>query len=186
MLPEGFSYTPEFLPRDDELALIGLIATVELAPVVMRGYEAKRRTAHFGVIYGYASWRVSPGPPMPEWLLLLRDRAAALAGRDPASFSEALISEYPPGAAIGWHRDAPQFGATVIGLSLGGRCRMRFRCTLPDGRIERAAQPLEPRSAYVMTGPARSEWQHSIPAVESLRHSITFRTMRRPMQEHST
>jgi alkylated DNA repair dioxygenase AlkB len=177
-LPEGFRYAAEFLTPEDEGALLERIAAVELAPVVMRGYQAKRRTAHFGVVYGYAAWRVTPGPPIPEWLLPLRSRGAAFAGEDSLSFSEALISEYPAGATIGWHRDAPQFGATVIGISLAASGRMRFRRALADGRMERAAQQLEPRSAYVMAGPARSEWQHSVPAVESLRYSITFRTVR--------
>jgi len=36
----------------------------------------------------------------------------------------------------------------------------------------------EPRSAYLMRGPSRTEWEHSIPAVDELRYSITFRTLR--------
>ena len=38
---------------------------------------------------------------------------------------------------------------------------------------------LEPRSAYVLTGPARTQWEHSIPPVKETRYSITFRTLRR-------
>jgi alkylated DNA repair dioxygenase AlkB len=36
----------------------------------------------------------------------------------------------------------------------------------------------EPRSLYMMRGESRQIWQHSIPAVEQRRYSITFRTMR--------
>ena len=42
------------------------------------------------------------------------------------SFVMALINEYPPGAPIGWHRDAPQYDI-VFGVSLLSACRMMFR-----------------------------------------------------------
>jgi len=178
-LPTGFEYIADFLSSEEERSLVAHIGAIDLAPVVMRGYTARRRTAHFGAVYGYASWRTTPGPPMPEWLDVFRERAAAIAGEDPSSFTEALISEYPAGATIGWHRDAPQFGATVVGISLETSCRLRFRRMGPDGAVERAGVILDPRSMYVMAGPARSDWQHSIPAVAGLRYSITFRTVRK-------
>jgi len=88
-----------------------------------------------------------------------------------------LVTEYPVGATIGWHRDAPPFGI-VVGVSLLSACRFRFRRTVND-RVERAETELAPRSAYVLSGPARTEWQHSIPPTTALRYSITFRTLRR-------
>ena len=33
----------------------------------------------------------------------------------------------------------------------------------------------EPRSAYLLRGPVRRNWEHSIPPVEHLRYSVTFR-----------
>ena len=36
---------------------------------------------------------------------------------------------------------------------------------------------VEPRSAYLLRGPSRTEWEHSIPAVDALRYSITFRSL---------
>ena len=106
-------------------------------------------------------------------------RAARVAGMDAAELSEALVTEYSPGAAIGWHRDAPGFGG-VVGVSLLSSCRFRFRRGATRA-WETTDLLLRPRSIYVLTGPARSEWQHSIPAVSELRYSITFRTMtRRP------
>lgn len=180
-LPDGFHYFPDSITTDEERDLVAQIVQLPLAPVVMRGFTAKRRTVHFGVVYGYSTWRLTPGPAMPDFLLPLRDRVAALAAADPDSFSEGLVTEYPAGAVIGWHRDAPQFGATVIGISLCSPCRMRFRRGHAKGQaaIERASIMLAPRSAYVMSGPARNDWQHSIPAVEALRYSITFRTVKR-------
>ncbi|HYP14880.1 MAG TPA: alpha-ketoglutarate-dependent dioxygenase AlkB, partial [Bryobacteraceae bacterium] len=101
----------------------------------------------------------------------------ALASVDPGEFAEALVTEYPPGAGIGWHRDAPPFGI-VAGISLGATCRMRFQKGTGPERVTSAAE-LPPRSIYLLTGPARKEWQHTIPAVKQTRYSITFRTLRR-------
>src|SRR4051812_3017635 len=144
----------------------------------MRGQVARRRTAHFGWVYGYESWRISPGPPLPQFLLPLRERVGALAGVDAAALAEALVTEYPAGAAIGWHRDAPQFGV-VIGVSLAGACRLRFQRGRGAARETRAVT-LEPRSASVLTGEARQQWQHSIPPMRAPRYSVTFRTLRTP------
>ena len=177
-LPEGFRYVPDFVSPEEEKELLNACRALPLDAVTMRGFTAKRRTAHFGVVYGYDSWSLTPGPPIPAVFEPLRERAAALAEIRPTDLSELLISEYSPGATIGWHRDAPMFGPTVIGVSLGAACRMRLRRTDPvDRAVQRASIVLEPRSAYVMAGPARRELQHSIPAVDALRYSVTFRTV---------
>ena len=174
--PAGFSYYQGLLSGDEESALVAGVRAIDFAAVAMRGQIARRRTAHFGWVYGYESWRITPGPPLPEFLLPLRERVAAVAGVDAAALAEVLVTEYPAGAAIGWHRDAPQFGV-VIGVSLLSACRMRFQRGRGAERETRAVT-LEPRSAYVLTGEARQQWQHSIPALRAPRYSITFRTLR--------
>ena len=175
-LPAGFLYRPDVLAAAEEAALVPHVQAFDFSAVEMRGQIARRRTAHFGWVYGYASWRIEPGPPIPEILLPLRARAAALAGIGSAALVEVLVTEYPAGAGIGWHRDAPQFGA-VIGFSLLGGCRLRLRPGAGAGRQTRAVT-LEPRSAYVFDGEARWQWKHSIPPTKALRYSITFRTLR--------
>jgi alkylated DNA repair protein (DNA oxidative demethylase) len=142
----------------------------------MRGQIARRRVVHFGWRYGYATWRIEPGPPPPEFLGSLRARVAALAGVESEKLAEVLVTEYPPGAAIGWHRDAPQFG-DVVGVSLLAPCRLRFR-RARGGGMATWEIALAPRSAYLLRGAARWAWQHSIPAVAALRYSVTFRTLR--------
>ena len=174
--PAGFLYYPDILRVDEEAALAARVRNIEFSAVEMRGQIARRRTAHFGWIYGYESWRITPGPPLPEFLLPLRERVAGLAGVDAAALAEILVTEYPAGAAIGWHRDAPQFGV-VIGVSLLSACRMRFQRSRGASRETRAVT-LEPRSAYVLTAEARQQWQHSIPPMRALRYSVTFRTLR--------
>jgi DNA oxidative demethylase len=175
-LPEGFFYQPEFVSEGEQRNLIDQFEQLEFSSVVMHGVEARRRVIHYGRVYAFESYQLAPGPPIPDFLLSIRTRSAELLATDPDELAEALITQYPPGAVIGWHRDAPKFGR-VVGISLLSACRLRFR--LGKG-IERAHIELEPRSAYVLRGAARATWQHSIPAVKALRYSITFRTIRRP------
>ena len=175
--PEGFTYRAEFLSISEERALIDAIGRLPFQEIRMRGQVARRRTVHFGWLYGYESWRIEPGPPIPDFLLPLRARCGELAGLDADDLAEVLINEYPPGAGIGWHRDAPMFG-TVVGVSLGAACRFRFQRGKGAERDARAIV-LEPRSAYVIDGDARWHWQHSIPSTSVLRYSVTFRTLRK-------
>ena len=175
--PAGLVYRPEFVSEGDERRLLAFVDTIEFEPVVMHGQAARRTVRHFGFDYGYDSWRLAPGDPLPAELQPLGDRCAGLAELAPDDLAQALVSRYPPGAGIGWHRDAPMFGAKVIGVSLAAACRMRFQRGRGDDRRVFALL-LEPRSAYVLGGDARSAWQHSIPPTKELRYSITFRTVK--------
>jgi DNA oxidative demethylase len=174
--PPGFCLQPDVLSEPEEAALVARVREIEFSAVAMRGQVARRRTAHFGWVYGYESWRLSPGPPIPTFLASLRARAAALAGVEADALAEVLVTDYAPGAGIGWHRDAPQFGV-VVGVSLLGACRMRFQRGVGPAR-RTAAVALSPRSAYVLDGEARWQWQHSIPPTTARRYSVTFRTLR--------
>jgi alkylated DNA repair dioxygenase AlkB len=176
-LPDGFRYEADFLSSSEERRLVEQIRLLEFHEVRMRGVAAKRRAIQYGWKYNFESFDMTKGPAIPDFLLPIRDRAAALAGVAPDQLSEGLIMEYSPGAAIGWHRDAAGFGI-VAGISLLSPCRFRFRRGR-TGAWETRELRLAPRSIYLLTGPARAEWQHSIPAVRELRYSITFRTMRR-------
>ena len=129
----------------------------------------------FGARYDYGKRAVEAADPMPQFLLPLRARIAELAGLAPEAFSQSLINEYQPGAGIGWHCDKPQFGV-VVGVSLVSPCVLRLR-RRAGAKWERAAAPLAPRSAYLLSGPAREVWEHSITPGEQLRYSITFRTL---------
>ena len=143
----------------------------------MHGRTAKRTVRHFGYDYDYEAWKVRPAEPLPSGLASLRERCAEVAGLEPDELAQTLVSRYPPGAGIGWHRDAPMFGPKVVGVSLLSPCRMRFQRRRADVRFLYELG-LAPRSIYVLAGKARSAWQHSIPATKGLRYSITFRTLR--------
>jgi len=180
-LPEGFCYQPEFISREEETALINAIEPLEFAEIKMHGVIAKRRAVHFGRGYEFNSAKLISAPPIPEFLLPLRQRVAEYAARDADAFAEVLVTEYPVGAGIGWHRDAPPFDI-VVGVSLLSECTMKFRpWPVLAGERRRSkplAQVLQPRSVYILRGPSRAEWQHHIPPAKSRRFSITYRTLR--------
>jgi DNA oxidative demethylase len=175
-LPQGFAYHPAVLAEAEERALASHLEALDFAAVTMRGKVARRRTKHFGWVYGYESWRITPGPPIPDFLDPIRRRVAQLAGVSPEALAEVLVNAYPPGAGIGWHRDAPQFGL-VIGVSLLAECRLRFRRARGATR-QTCSVTIAPRSVYVLDGDARYEWQHNVPPTKTLRYSVTFRTLR--------
>lgn len=174
--PQGFEYEPEFIREDEERALLEWIEReVEFKTFEMRGQVARRRVAHYGYDYAYDNRDVSPNQPLPEALLPLRDRVAGFLGVRPDEVVEALVTEYRPDAPIGWHRDAPVFGV-VAGVSLLADCDFRFR----RGESGRSLSlPVARRSVYKVTGEARWGWQHHIPPMNTLRYSITFRTLRK-------
>ena len=175
-LPGGFLYRDEFLTEREESGLLRIFGGLEFGAYDYHGYLAKRRVVRYGVNYDINTREVSEtARPIPEFLLDVRERAADFAGVPVDGLVQAMVSEYSVGTPIGWHRDAPQFGA-IVGISLGSACRMRLKPYQGAGKI--LSLRLEPRSIYVMQGLARSQWQHSIPAVEQMRYSITFRTLR--------
>jgi 2-oxoglutarate-Fe(II)-dependent oxygenase superfamily protein len=195
-VPPGFHYREDFLTEVEERALVDALSAIEFANFEMRGVVARRRVAFFGESYG----REAAGP-MPEFLLRLREKVAVWAGVDANAFVMSLINEYQPGAPIGWHRDAPQYGI-VAGVSLLSACQMKFRpyrspaprpstresgVGIGDLHIEPNAKPvrratheilLARRSVYLMTDESRNLYEHHIPPVEQLRYSITFRARR--------
>ena len=175
--PEGFRYQADVLPADEDHELVERIGELPLKEFEFHGYTGKRRVVSFGWHYDFTGRRLRKADDIPEFLLGLREAAAAFAGPEPEELQHVLVTEYGPGAGIGWHRDKAVFG-DVVGVSLLSPCVLRFRRAAGGGKWERAKVLAEPRSAYFLTGPARSEWEHSIPAVDSLRYSVTFRSLR--------
>ena len=181
LLPRDLIYEEDFLTTVEERELLAEIARLPLEEAQYRQYTARRRVLSFGAQYDFGHNRLEAGPPLPRFLWPLRERVGRRMGIAQARFSHALVTEYRPGTPLGWHRDVPEF-ETVVGVSLGSACRMRFR-RYPHDKHSRATAVdlvLEPRSIYIMQGDARWGWQHSIPPTPALRHSITFRTRRAP------
>jgi alkylated DNA repair dioxygenase AlkB len=176
--PHGPVYVEELLGADDEAAALAAIDGVDFDEIRMHGVVAKRTAKHYGLDYDYERRAaVEQAEPVPDWILPVRSRAAALADVEPEELVEVLVQRYPAGAQIGWHRDAPAFGI-VVGVSLLAPARMRFR--RDKGGLRRTFElELAPRSGYVLAGEARTAWQHHVPPTKTLRYSITFRTLRK-------
>ena len=175
-MPEGFAYRPEVVSADEERRFAERFALLPFAPFEFHGFLGRRRVVPFGWRYDYGGRRIRPAAELPEFLLPLRERAAETAGLDPRSLRQVLVTEYAPGAPIGWHRDKPMF-QDVIAISFLASCLLRFRRRRGDG-WERRSLEVMPRSAYVLRGAARNDWEHSIPPLSALRYSVTFRSLR--------
>ena len=175
-LPEGFRYQREVIEREMETSLLERFGDLPFKEFEFHGYTGKRRVVSYGWQYDFAAAQLRKTDDIPEFLLPVREVAARFAGVQPRDLQHVLVTEYSPGAPIGWHRDKAIFG-DVIGISLLSACTFRLRRKV-GAKWERASIIAEPRSAYLMRGPSRTEWEHSIPPVDSLRYSITLRNFR--------
>jgi len=179
-LPEGFRYEPKLLDEAEERALVAEIQRLPLKEFEFHGFSGKRRVVSFGWKYDFNQAKLREAAAVPEFFRPVREKAARFAGLDAHALEHLLVTEYEPGAPIGWHKDRAIF-ADVIGISLLSPCTFRFRRKSGAG-WERASLRLAPRSAYLLHGPARTDWEHSIPGVERLRYSLTFRNFRAESQ----
>ena len=181
-LPPGMVYRPEFASVEEARELADWLGTLPFKPFLFQGFEGKRQVHSFGWQYDFSRSHLLKADDVPAELAPLRARAAALAGHRPEDLQQVLINKYEAGAPIGWHKDRPVF-AEVVGVSLLNPCVFRLRRRTADG-FERVNLTLEPRSAYLLKGPSRTEWEHSIPPAEALRYSITFRNFRSDRAPH--
>ena len=171
----GLGYREELISEREEEALTEHLAAADLSPFRFHGWLGNRKTTSFGWRYDFDDASFSRTEPIPEWLVPLRDKAAAFARLQPEEFVHVLLARYDPGAGIGWHRDRDVFDQ-VVGISLGTPATLRFRRRKPGG-FDRASLDVAPRSAYLLAGEARWEWEHRITPGDQLRFSITFRTL---------
>ena len=175
-LVPGLLFVPDAVTPAEEAALSARIDAAPLKPFEFGQWRGKRMTVHYGRAYDFSRHRLDQAPPLPDWLLDLRQKLAPLAGLDPEALQAALLIRYGPGAGIGWHRDRPQYGE-VLGLSLGADCTLRLRRRI-EGGFERRSVPLPARSLYRLSGEVRWDWEHSIAPLQETRRSVTFRTLR--------
>ena len=174
-LVAGLDYRPDFITADEHDVLNGRLAALDLTPFRFHGWTGNRKTASFGWRYDFEDASFAPTHPIPDWLRPLRDRAARLAGVVADDIVHVLLARYDAGAGIGWHKDRSVFDR-VVGVSLGSPATLRFRQRTATG-FRRFSLPVEPRSAYLLSGEARHDWEHSIAPGDDLRFSITFRTL---------
>ncbi len=173
----GFRYEPDLVSEAGQIALTEEIKSLPLQAFDFHGFKAKRRVVSYGWRYDFSSARLIQIDPIPDWLFPLREAVAKFAGAGAEAFVQVLVSEYAPGAGIGWHKDKAVF-EKIVGVSLGAACQLRLRQESGDGKWMRAQQEIMPGSMYLLEGDVRTNWEHSIAPVALLRYSITFRTLR--------
>lgn len=181
VLPSGFTYFPDFLTKDEEDSLYQQILKIDLHNMMFQGFEAKRKTASFGYDYSFDKRQLSKGKEIPKEFMSLLDRVGEKVEVKAEEFAELLVTEYPVGSVINWHRDAPPFDI-IAGVSLLSDCvfKLRPHDKAKQNRSSIISFPVQRRSLYLMEGPSRSEWQHSIAPVKQVRYSITLRTLKSP------
>jgi alkylated DNA repair dioxygenase AlkB len=174
----GLKYQTNFVSLAEELSLLESIRSLPLQEAQYRQWRANRRTVSFGGKYDFTAHELTPAAPIPPFLFALRTRIATWSGIDASRFNHAIIAEYRMGTQLGWHRDVPNF-ESVVGVSLAGSARMRFRPYPPriGARKTAFAIDLAPRSIYTLQAAARWDWQHAVSPTKALRYSITFRTL---------
>ena len=185
-LPPGFVYLPDFIDPAQEQYLIDEIAKIELHTFLFHGYEAKRRVASFGFDYSFDKRSLSKGKDIPQAFNSLIDKVARYVKITKEDFAELLVTEYPPGAVINWHRDAPPFDI-IAGISLMTHCNFRLRPheKAKQSRGSIVSVKVQRRSMYIIRDEARSVWEHSIMPVKSTRYSITLRTLKAGPQKRA-
>ena len=171
----GLDYRKDFITREEERGILDHLLAMDLSPFRFHGWTGNRKTRSYGWRYDFDNASFQPTEPIPLWLQPLRDRSAELAGVAPDEIAHALVARYDSGAGIGWHKDRSVFDR-VVGVSLNSPANLRFRQGTTSG-FRRFSLPVEPRSAYLLSGEARRGWEHSIVPGEELRFSITFRTL---------
>jgi alkylated DNA repair dioxygenase AlkB len=176
MHPLGFRYEPDLISKDEEQMLAHQIAELPLKEFEFQGFYGKRRIVSFGWRYDFNGGGLQKTADMPTFLLSIRERAASFAGLPPERLQQVLVTEYKSGVQIGWHKDRSVFGE-VVGISLLSPCTFRLRRKFGT-KWQRFSIIAEPRSAYLLSGEARNNWEHSIPGLDALRYSITFRNFK--------
>jgi alkylated DNA repair dioxygenase AlkB len=174
--PEGFGYRDGLFSEAQERGFVAAFEQLPFKPFEFHGYLGNRRVVSFGFRYDYAGRALRAAKPMPEFLGPLKEIAAGFSGIPPQNFRQALVTEYAPGAGIGWHRDKPMF-QDVVALSFLAPCVLRLRRRAGTA-WERRSVAIAPRSGYLLSGPSREEWEHSITPMQALRYSVTFRSFR--------
>ena len=171
----GLKYEEDVISETEEKGLLDRLMALELAPFRFHGFIGNRKTQSFGWRYDFDDASFTSTEPIPVWLQHLRERAARIASVQPEDFAHALLARYDPGAGIGWHRDRDVF-EKVVGISVNTAATLRFRLRAGSG-FRRASLNVEARSAYLISGESRWDWEHSISPGDQLRFSITFRTL---------
>jgi hypothetical protein len=174
--PAGFRYAPGVLTEAEERRLVQKFERLPLKPFEFHGHLGNRRICSFGHKYVFAGQVPREDASIPDYFEPLMKVASQISGKPATAFEQIMVTEYAPGAGIGWHRDRPSY-EDIVAVSFLVPCVLRLRRKADSG-WERRSVHIEPRSVYLLAGLVRDDWQHSIAPMEVLRYSVTLRTFR--------
>ena len=179
ILPAGFSYQNDFISVEEEEQLVQTIKQFDLKNMQFHEYEAKRKVISFGSGWSFTEQQLKQGTPIPEAFEFLVVKIANQLAVSKEQIAQFLITEYPVGSVINWHRDAPPFDM-VAGVSLLADCNFKLRPHAKEKQTRNATivLPVQRRSLYRMQGEAKNEWQHCTAPLNKVRYSLTFRTLK--------
>jgi alkylated DNA repair dioxygenase AlkB len=180
VLPPGFDYYPGFITEAEEADLVNVIEQFDLQTMKFHEYEAKRKVISFGLGWSFTEQKLKQGNVIPVQFDFLVDRIAQQLSIPTELIAQFLITEYPVGSVINWHRDAPPFDI-IAGVSLLTDCSFKLRPQDKEQQTRSAtiSLPVQRRSLYTMQGAAKSGWQHCTAPVNKIRYSLTFRTLKK-------
>ena len=180
VFPEGFTYLEDFISVEEERELLEFVKNIEVHTFLFHGYEAKRKVASFGYDYNFENRSITKGFPIPDVFIPLVQKVSNYLNIRQEEFAELLVTEYPLGSVINWHRDAFPF-ELIAGISLLSDCKFMLRPydKSKQGKKNLLSFPVKRRSLYVMKDISRYEWEHSIAPVKEIRYSITLRTLKK-------
>lgn len=180
---EGLFITPNFLTPEEQQ---DCIRQVDANPELWLN-DLSRRVQHHGWRYDYKARAITPDMYLghfPPYLQALARRVHDETGLFDRVPEQVIINEYLPGQGIRSHIDHRGFGPAICTISLLDDWEMDFS---PNWR-DKSQALLTKGSCLVLTGPARSTWQHGIEPRRSepgpsgqrpraRRVSLTFRTV---------
>jgi hypothetical protein len=76
----GLGFAEDIISQEEERRLIAAIDEIELPPFAFQRWLSKRRTRSFGWKYDFNDSSFGTVDPIPDFLLPVRERAAAFAG----------------------------------------------------------------------------------------------------------
>lgn len=152
-IPEGLALTRDIITPEKEAEIIAWLDTREWSN------ELARRTQHYGYGYNYRSKKLTPGHALEGPVLEVAQIFQRAELMNPV---QCIVNEYTRNQGIAPHIDRLDFGAVVLGLSIGADGVMVFERARTGQAPERFECFLPRRSIVMLSGAARYEWTHSI------------------------
>ena len=154
----GLKYIEYYISKEEETKLINQIDNEIWLD------DLKRRVQHYGYKYDYKKRNIDSSMKIGDLPAWAEELAFKLKEQEymPYFPDQLIVNEYLPGQGISSHIDCePCFDDTIVSISLGSHCVMKFS----NKKIQKEFEiMINPKSLLVMQDEARYEWSHGINA----------------------